>query len=151
MNDSSIKKLSNRLKLLVVLPFFIFILAGCGTHYHHSSSKEIHEVHRYYSPMERIFPGIINHNNHYSPRYYNNQRINNSINISGSQYRDVEISQSRVYYVDTTASEFKGAVDGTVNQVVLEDKKRFRIPVCRSVIQSVNAVNYSSFQYVNCN
>ena len=151
MRGSNIKEISTGLKRLVFLPLCIFALSGCGTYYHHYSNKETHEVHRYYGPIERVFPGIINHNNYYSPRYQYNQRINNSINISGNQYRDVEVSQSRVFYVDTSASDFKGAIDGTVNQVVLEDKKRFRVPVCRSVIQSVNAVNYSSFQYVNCN
>jgi hypothetical protein len=151
MNSTITKKISATLKMAVVLPLSIFTLSGCGTYYHHYSHRETHEVNRYYSPIERIFPGIINNNNYYSPRYHNNQRINNSINISGSQYRDVEISQSRVFYADASVSDFKGAIDGTINQVVLEDKKRFRVPVCRSVIQSVNAVNYSSFQFVNCN
>lgn len=143
-------KISTSLKLLVGLPLCIFFLSGCGTYYHHSTNKEIHEVHRHYHPVYRFFPGYINHNNYYSPRNYNNQRINNSINISGNQYRDVEITQSRVFYVDSSPSDFKNAIDGTINQVVLEDKKRFRVPVCRSVIQSVNAVNYNSFQYVSC-
>jgi hypothetical protein len=149
--SASIIKILTGLKILVGAPLCLFFLTGCGTYYHHSSGGEIHEVHRHYNPIYRIFPGYINNNNYYAPRYYNNQRINNSINISGNQHHDFEITQSRVFYVDTNGSDFRDAIDGTINQVVLEEKKRVRVPVCRSVIQSVNAVDYNSFQYVNCN
>jgi hypothetical protein len=151
MSASEVKKISTRLKLMVAMPLSMFFLTGCGTYYHHTSNKEIHEMHNYYTPIHRIFPGYINQNNHYSPRYYNNQRINNSINISGNQYHEVEVTQSRVYHIDTSASEFKNGIDGTIAEVMMEEKKRFRVPVCRTVIQRVNAVDYNSFQYINCN
>lgn len=152
MTLSFIKKGFIKIILFIGLPLCIFSLSGCGFHgYHNFSNDEHNGVYRHYHPGYKISPEHINNNQYYSPRNYNNQKINNSINISGNQYQDFELNQNRIFYVDGGISGVKDAVDGTINQMILEDRKIIRVPTCRSIIQSVNAVNYNSFQYINCN
>lgn len=136
----------------VITSVCVVTLSGCGVYHHNLFHDGHNESYRYISPAGRIFyPGHINNNQNYSPRYHNHQKINNSINISGVHYQDVELRQSRSFYVDHIMAGNFNALDGTINDIVVEERRVFRVPVCRSVIQSVNALNYNSFQQINCN
>jgi hypothetical protein len=79
------------------------------------------------------------------------QNINNSINISGNSSYEVEVPTSKVYFVDNDFYGLMRATDGTINQTVIEERRKFKIPVCQTAIQSVQASNYNSFQYTSCN
>jgi hypothetical protein len=142
----------NKLKTVVLISVSLFTLSGCGV-YHHSNFLPVDTGRQnIYMPYYYQYIPDRNQNIYYnSPRNYLRQNINNSINISGNSSREVEVSTSKVYFVDNDSYGLLHAVDGTLNQTVIEERRKFKIPVCQTAMQSVQATNYNSFQYTSCN
>jgi len=142
----------NKINSMIFTLVSVLLLSGCGV-YHHSNLLPVDagRQHIYTSYYYQFIPDH-NHNIQYnSPRNYFKQNINNSINIIGNSSREVEVSTSKVYFVDNDFYGLMHAIDGTLNQTVIEERKKFRIPVCQTAMQSVQAINYNSFQYTSCN
>lgn len=130
----------------------LMAVTGCGIFHHADIISENPTWHHYYGPRYYyLTPGVRDNIQYYSPRNYLNQNINNSINISGNSYKEYDVTDSRVYFVDGGIHGIAHGIDGTINQTVVEERKRVRVPTCQSVIQSVQASNYNSFQFANCN
>lgn len=127
-------------------------ISGCGV-YHHMDyvNSDLNNHHLHGSGYYHYIPNGYNNIQYHAPRNYLKQNINNSINISGNMHREVDVSNSRVYFVNDGIYGVVNAIDGTLNQVVVEERRKIKIPLCHSVIQSVQAVNYNSFQVANCN
>lgn len=129
----------------------LIAVSGCGIFHHVDVVSEKPTWHHFYGPKYYYMtPRPANNIQYYSPRNYLNQNINNSINISGNSYREYDVTDSRVYFVDGEIHGIALGIDGTINQAVVVERKRLRVPTCNSVMQSVQAINYNSFQYINC-
>jgi hypothetical protein len=142
----------NKINTVVLMLVSLFVLSGCGV-YHHSNFLPVDTGRQYiYMPYYYQFIPDRNHNIQYNmPRNYFKQNINNSININGNSSYEVEVATSKVYFVDNDFYGLMRVIDGTINQTVIEERKKFKIPVCQTAIQSVQASNYNSFQYTSCN
>lgn len=132
----------------------LLTLFGCG-HLH----GPLH--HSDYVNRPNYYPSY----HHYYPSYYNsypsnfyhykneetiNQNINNTIINKGPNFYEGVRSESRSFYLDENPSAFKTGEDGTIGQVVIEEKHKYLIPNCRTSMQAVNAKHYNSFQYSTC-
>ncbi len=128
----------------------VIAISGCGAFYHADVLNHDLNHHLYGPSYYRFIP---ERNNIYynAPRNRLNQNINNSININSNLHREIDVTKSRVYFVDDGNYGVPNAIDGTLNQVVVEERQRVKISLCHSVVQSVQALNYNSFQYTNCN
>jgi hypothetical protein len=128
------------------------LLVGCGHRYyshgtHYYPEYQVVPVHTrevHYPPAQ------IHHREIHIPQQRINQKINNSINISAPAYREVMQQETRQFFVEDTPHSWLNAEDGTVKQVSIVERRKLRLRDCRSVIQSVSAVHYQSFQYVSC-
>lgn len=141
----------NRIRRFFLMITGVIVISGCGTFYHAEFLSHDLNHHHLYGPSYYRF--IPERNNIYynAPRNHLNQNINNSININSNLHREIDVTKSRVYFVDDGNYGVPNAIDGTLNQVVVEERQRVKIPLCHSVVQSVQALNYNSFQYTNCN
>lgn len=129
----------------------LIAVSGCSIFHHVDVVSENPTWHNFHGPNYYYFtPRPANNIQYYSPRNYLNQNINNSINISGNSYREYDVTESRVYFVDGEIHGIAQGIDSTINQAVVVERKRLRVPICNSIIQSVQATNYNSFQYINC-
>ncbi len=135
----------------VFLLNFSIILTGCSvSNYAGMYGDEYHRGFHYH-------PGYFYKN--YSPiyNYQNNsttnhvrQNIKNSINITGTSHYNIDVQETRSYYIDEPLLVTPYAMDATVRQVNVVERKRFSVPLCRTVVQAVSAAYYDSFQYVSC-
>lgn len=141
----------NRIRRFFLMITGVIVISGCGTFYHAEFlSHDLNHHHLNGPNYYRITP---ERNNIYynAPRNNLHQNINNSININSISHRQLDVTKSRVYFVDDGNYSVPNAVDGTLNQLVVEERQTVKIPLCHSVVQSVQALNYNSFQYTNCN
>jgi hypothetical protein len=130
----------------------VAFVSGCGFHgYSHYLNGDLNSPYIYGPGYYRIFPGNQQNFQYYAPKNYLNQNIQNSINISGNSYHDFQLINSRVFFVDHAGGDVLKAIDGTINQTVVEERFKYKVPICHSVIQGVQAHEYRSFQYINCN
>ena len=137
---------------LILVMFSVVLISGCGIYGNpHFLNGDSSGRYMYFPGYQNIFPENNQNINYYAPRNYLNQNIKNSINVSGNSYRDYESVGSKVVFADYGVGDIIKAIDGTIDQIIVEERMRFRIPVCRTVIQHVQAQDYNSFQYINCN
>lgn len=141
----------NKITRFFLMITSVIAISGCGVFYH--ADLLSHDLNHHYLHGPNYYRIAPERNNIYynAPRNNLHQNINNSININSISHRQLDFTRSRVYFVDDGNYGLLNAVDGTLNQVVVEERHRIKIPLCHSVIQSVQAHNYNSFQYTNCN
>ena len=144
-------KAMSGLSKAVFLALVTFSIAGCGVIGKKSAQVPDYNgvvlAHSYYG--NQIYPYYSNPvSNSFLSRV--KQGFSSFIGLGSVSHYDVVVQQSRAFYLDEPLFVVPHGIDGTVRQINVTERNSGRVPVCRTVIQSVSGPYHNSFQYVGC-